>query len=119
MTLNPIIILIALGIIAIGVYIRLKKHPIIPVITFFSLIALIILIAGLFIIDNTVLPTDQKQTTDFFIKLIVWKYDGTELNNLYKAFDILKSIVVILLLATQLSLFIETGLIIRHKKERH
>ena len=118
MSLNPLVIIFALSIIAIGVYIRFKKHPLIPVIALFSLAALAILIGCLFTIDSAILPTELTDN-DFLIKLVIWNYKQADLNTLYKAFDLLKDIVIFLLLATQLSLLIETGLIIRHKKERN
>lgn len=120
MPVNPFILILAAAIISVGIYIRVKRHPVIPVITLFGLIATCLLIVSLFIIDNTVLPTEPTgHSTDFLVKFIVWNYNGTDLNNLYDAFNILKAIVVILLISTQLSLFVETGLVLRHKKERN
>lgn len=120
MALNPLILILTAAIIAAGVFIRLKRHPVIPVITLFSLIAVLMLIICLFIIDNTVLPTDpNSESSSFLIKLIVWGYDGTQLTHLYSAFNVLKIIVITLLFSAQLSLFVETGLVLRHKKERN
>ena len=68
MSLNPLVIIFALAVISVGVYIRFKKHPLIPVITLFSLISLAILIGCLFTIDGAILPTELTGN-DFLIKI--------------------------------------------------
>ena len=119
MPVNPLLVIVTAGIIGAGVFIRIKKHPVVPVITLFSMLALAMLIACLFVIDSAVMPQDQSKAPPLFlVNLIVLGYDGNDLSILYNAFNIIKYTVILFLLAVQTLLFAETGLILNHKKER-